>query len=459
MHLILSGSKDIKFHPSWVEDGPVADRAIILWTGIVKVITYFLSLKKYLQPDNKFYATLVQHQKEELVIPRFCFFRFIANLLNAFLVKFQSDTPLVPFVSKSLAAVVRELLRIFIKGDVLQKATTPYKLIKIDVTQKENLVPSSQIRLDTATKAALNKATTTDTKKLRFKDDCIIVLTTLIQKLQNRCPLTSSIVWNSECLSPKHIIEEAPEASQNMFTQLVECLHTLKWLTADQADRGKRQFDEFLKVAHREEGRFVSFNFINDRLDEFYAPFLHKNKEYVDMWTVCRIIFSLSHGQAAVERGFSVNKCMLQENLQEQSLTAMRLVYDHMQDVFASQGISLHQYKILKELMSSCRKSHSKYLMYLEDEKKMTKLSEKDVKRKMIHEEIATVKRKKAEIESCITSLNKDVVKYSLEAEQKSDMSLLTRANSFRKTVEEKEKLAHLLNDAVKKLSEDLKDC
>ena len=53
-----------------------------------------------------------------------------------------------------------------------------------------------------------------------------------------------------------------------------------------------------------------------DRLDEFYWNYMIDSK----VCEVFRIIFMLSHGEAAVERGFSVNSELLVENLQEKSL-------------------------------------------------------------------------------------------------------------------------------------------
>jgi len=41
-----------------------------------------------------------------------------------------------------------------------------------------------------------------------------------------------------------------------------------------------------------------------------------------------KLILVLSHGNAAVESGFSVNGDMLVENLHEASLVAQRIVYD-----------------------------------------------------------------------------------------------------------------------------------
>ena len=52
-----------------------------------------------------------------------------------------------------------------------------------------------------------------------------------------------------------------------------------------------------------------------------------KNAKYAKFWEVFQIIFALSHGQAAVERGFSINNELMVENMKEES-SASRFVYD-----------------------------------------------------------------------------------------------------------------------------------
>ena len=46
------------------------------------------------------------------------------------------------------------------------------------------------------------------------------------------------------------------------------------------------------------------------------------------MWKIFRIIFTLLHVQAAVEKGFSVNSELLVENLLEKTLVASRFAYN-----------------------------------------------------------------------------------------------------------------------------------
>ena len=51
------------------------------------------------------------------------------------------------------------------------------------------------------------------------------------------------------------------------------------------------------------------------------------------MWCVFKLLLCLSHEQASVERGFSVNSNLLVENMHEDSLIAQRIVYDHVKSL------------------------------------------------------------------------------------------------------------------------------
>ena len=408
----------------WIEDGPVAERVIEIWPNMVKVIKYWLSLCKSKQPQNKSFDTLVRHHTSSLIVPKLHFFRFIASLLKEFLVSFQSDNLLLPFMSSALYNIMKQILRIFVRKEVLENAATPYTLNKIDVSDKNNLVPSNDIRLDTATKAALSKSGATDGAKMQFKTDCITLLASLIAKLQERSPLKYGIVRNSECLSPVEMVRHK-EPCVLKFGNLVDRFHTLKWITATEADSAKLQYEEFLISVHHEyRDTFLKFSMKDDRLDAFLGLYLHNNKKFASLWNICKIVFTLSHGQAGVERGFSVNKEILVENLKETSLISQRIVYDYMK---VGQPLPLHEFSVPRGLLLSWKCAHSQYVAFLEEEKRSKQKTEIATKRKLVEEEISQIKRKKVGVEKCISSLKIDIDKYSMQAEEKQDMSLLTK--------------------------------
>ena len=68
---------------------------------------------------------------------------------------------------------------------------------------------------------------------------------------------------------------------------------------------------------------------IRIRLDTFLSVFL-SSPSYSHLFMVVKMLLILSHGQAQVERGFSVNSQLLVDNLHDESLIAQRIVSDHM---------------------------------------------------------------------------------------------------------------------------------
>ena len=77
-------------------------------------------------------------------------------------------------------------------------------------------------------------------------------------------------------------------------------------------------------------------------------------------------------------------------------------------------------------------------------------------------DEFANVKRSKVTIESRDTTLRKDVVSLFPKCKNKQEsvekVKLVTKSNSFRKTVTEKEKVISDLKQAMTKLENDLKN-
>ena len=100
-----------------------------------------------------------------------------------------------------------------------------------------------------------------------------------------------------------------------------------KWCSAKACDETLTQFKRFvLEMKQNHLAEFLSVNMNTDRLDEFYWNYM-KDAKHKKVWKILRIIFTLLHGQAAVERGFSVNSKLLVENLQEKTLVASDFVY------------------------------------------------------------------------------------------------------------------------------------
>ena len=161
-----------------------------------------------------------------------------------------------------------------------------------------------------------------------------------------------------------------------------------------------------------------------DRLDEFYWNY-RKDAKHAKVWKVFGIIFILLHGQAAVEREFSVNSKLLVENLQEKILVASRFVYSSIQsdaNHFSELFLSPDWNKVFGQ-------QECDHQLYLEEQRKLDAKSDKAKNRKAVEEEISKVKCKWKLLNKCIqaVSLKADIL--ATEAEVKHNFTLLAKSN------------------------------
>ena len=88
---------------------------------------------------------------------------------------------------------------------------------------------------------------------------------------------------------------------------------------------------------------------------------------YSKLWNVVRMLLVLSHGQAAVERGFSINKQAEEVHLQAETFVAKRINCDH---VLRYVG-GIDQVGVAcRQLLLAASSARQKYSLYLEESKK-----------------------------------------------------------------------------------------
>ena len=114
-----------------------------------------------------------------------------------------------------------------------------------------------------------------------------------------------------------------------------------------------------------------------------------------------KYIFCLSHGQAAVERGFNHNKTVLQNNIICKSVTSKCLVKDYL----ISNGIHPHQVKVTAEMKRSVRSANTKYNVYRAEVEKANKSKEASLACKSIKQDIADMVTRKECLIKVVQSL------------------------------------------------------
>ena len=102
-------------------------------------------------------------------------------------------------------------------------------------------------------------------------------------------------------------------------------------------------------------------------------------------------MFTMSHGQAHIERGFSVNKEIVVANLRSKCLCAQHLVYD----AINLSGKGVHEIDLPNKLVTSCITSYSRYNAALKESRSNKQTEEKSKERKILEEEIVMLSERK----------------------------------------------------------------
>ena len=103
-----------------------------------------------------------------------------------------------------------------------------------------------------------------------------------------------------------------------------------KIISSSQGDKALSEFTSFHESSMSEKRlAFEKFNRHEQRLDEFFMK-QTGIVSYTNLLPILKLVLVLSHGQANVERCFSVNNNVLKCNMSEKSIMSRKLIIDHM---------------------------------------------------------------------------------------------------------------------------------
>ena len=355
--------------------------------------------------------------------------------MKPYLQVFQSDAPLLPFVTSELHALLQTLMGKFVKRQELEAADSPYKIVKLNVSHAASHVAPSDIDIGFAAKATVDKALrekkVSQLQVLEFRKECEVMLQTTVSKMQEWSPLKYNLARKLVSMDPRLMVSN-PDNATKMFQQVLQILIENRWKTAEEAGTVLGQYRKFVFNAKKyHTAKFSSFESAEDRLDSFLSEILQVQVEYQDLWLTVQLLLTLSHGQATVERGFSVNKEVLTPNLQEISLQAIRLVHSSV----LAQNIKVADFVITEALLSSCSHASNRYNNDLMEKKEKEK-TEKGRKRKALEEDLIAAKKEKMELERVSKKLLDTADKKAKDAEKKKDATvtkaLLIESNTSR---------------------------
>ena len=342
----------------------MAERAHQMWANIKKYVSSFRATPKK-APQTASYATIKEACEDPLTVTKLEFFISVAKQLQPFLLKFQTDAPMAPFLGQSLKDLLLTLIGRFIKKDVLEQADSYPKLAAIDPCDKKNQVHCKHVEFGFASRQSLKSVTDNKTINelavLTFKTECVQLLSAMTAKLIEMCPLKYPLVTYLSSLNPPKMISSASDVTAK-FEKILQILMNGNWRSAGECDELLSKYKVFLVQMKQDHAvDFRDFTPDSRRLDTFLGNYMQDHIQFAKLWDIFKMLLTILHGQASVERGYSVNKDMLIENLHEKTGVALHTVHDSistLEDHFTKLPLT----PAMKRHVMSARMRYGQYL-------------------------------------------------------------------------------------------------
>ena len=121
-----------------------------------------------------------------LVLGKMASFEAIAVHLHPFLVIFQTDNALLPFVCTQLHIIITGLLKHIVKSSVLDDAHTVTQLLKIKYEDPEHCVRPAKVDIGYVAENQLKqlgqKKKLSDVRVFAFREECMAFMKAIIAK-------------------------------------------------------------------------------------------------------------------------------------------------------------------------------------------------------------------------------------------------------------------------------------
>ena len=141
---------------------------------------------------------------------------------------------------------------------------------EIDFASKSVHCKPENVHIDVAATRYVAKSKAGNSEKLKFYNDCFILLQNVVSKIIERSPLKYKITIAISCLVPDSIISTRV-AFEKKIKYLAHIRFDIEWITSNTADMCINQFSTLCHKASTDwKDVFQAFDWNEHRQDDFY---------------------------------------------------------------------------------------------------------------------------------------------------------------------------------------------
>ena len=247
-------------------------------------------------------------------------------------------------------------MQLIVKPEISDKCSTFLDYRGVELDNKNTMVKPKNMNIGFGARSLLKKLgrkyKVRSLDLSEFFTSAVLFIVAIIKKLLEKSPPASSVVKNTSLFEPRVLATEKSELLHRKMSALLTHLMKLKILSSAQCDKINGQLLE-LKINVE---IFQSFSCDETSLDDFFFKLVGVEK-YKDLSFLLKIVFSLSHGQAAVEQSLSLGNALLNYNMSEDSIKAKKVIKVRI----LSYGLEPHTIHISNQLIHSVARARQKH--------------------------------------------------------------------------------------------------
>ena len=306
----------------WLSMGPVCSVVITNWNALKK---YFLETEhsKTVAESSMFIQICACLKEQETMLAKLHFILSVSELFECYLKKLQSKSTVIHVLHETLTEMVKLLMMRFVKEEAVN-GKRGEELVDIDLhSNKKNIEFCDFGCICKQMLLKIKKTNNSNTTVL--ERDMLRFFVEATKYLQKKLPLKNRFLISLRCLVPAYRNEN----------HTVDMIATLTKSLPKMSDSST-----FIDTVMAEWLLYQADMDIDssamDEVDKYWAQVFRKvdslgQLKYSHLALVVKVALSVSHGQADVERGFSINKMMIGDQrtrLKHSTIVAVRTVKD-----------------------------------------------------------------------------------------------------------------------------------
>ncbi|CAF2156109.1 unnamed protein product, partial [Rotaria magnacalcarata] len=352
----------------WVLMGKVVNRILEQWDTLSDYFLRFLPEKQPSQiRENKRYDNIKLVLSSNLSKVALNFVSYLCeNIFDRFLTYFQSEEPLIHLLYNEMVHMYKNILLSFLKPDTINNKSGS-DLLNISFEQTVQWTSDKEIKIGERTRKLIPTLNFDERKS--FYQTVRKIYENIANYLKKNLPLNNMFLRDLQVLGP------LSRADRSSGDQIVRVARTIPNLLNDK-DIDKLEHEWILYSTESiDQTWFIKDEYVDPNGNSHikYHPIDYYWNEVFSILTnsgvpkyptLCKLIKNvliISHGNADVERGFSINSNIVTENrssLSELSINGLRLVHDGVK--FYGYGSS-HKVSITPEMINIVKKSSNNY--------------------------------------------------------------------------------------------------